>query len=64
MGRDLNYRALGHATLLDLLRSMPDTCEVLDTGTGAGSALIKAVASDSTKHIADMVSKQRESKSV
>jgi len=56
VGYSIPWRRLGHLSLLDMVRSMPGVV-VVET-LGKGHMLLHAAPDQSTRHIADLVSKQ------
>lgn len=59
IGGDLNPKALGHATVEELLRSMPEVVEVRKTAQG--QTIYVGIADKSTQHLKDMISRQKDS---
>eukprot|EP00094_Tigriopus_californicus_P005086 TCALIF_04900-PA protein Name:"Similar to TDRD5 Tudor domain-containing protein 5 (Canis familiaris)" AED:0.05 eAED:0.05 QI:76/0.88/0.9/1/0.88/0.9/10/1264/728 len=53
----LPFRKFGYSCLLDMLRDMPDVLTVMELGQG--EVLLKGVLDAKTKHIGDMVKKQK-----
>ena len=58
LGENIPFVKLGHQSLLSFLRSIPDVVSL--SRFGDGRYLVTATADDNTKHIADMVSKQKD----
>lgn len=55
----LPYRKFGYSSLLQMLRDMPEAINVIELGHG--EVLLKAILDSKTKHIGDMVRKQKNS---
>jgi len=55
-GSEIPYQKLGYQTLEQFLKSVPDVSLSLDHG---GEAILKAIPTKSTAHLAAMVSKQK-----
>ena len=55
VGEGIPFRSLGHATLDSLLSSLPDVCSVQRRGA---QLAVTGVASRSTAHVMEMVSRQ------
>ena len=58
LGENIPYTQLGLKSLLSLLRCIPDVVSL--SRLGDGRYLVTATADDNTKHIADMVSRQKD----
>ena len=58
LGETIPFRRLGHSSLLSMLKEMPDVVSI--SRISGGNYLIMATADETTKHIADMVDKQRD----
>ena len=60
IGEDIDFRRLGRGSVIDLLADMPDTVAVRQQADD-GRALLEAVADGKTRHIQQMVRKQKAS---
>lgn len=58
LGENIPFRRLGYSSLLSMLKDLPDVVSI--SSISGGNYLIMGTADDKTKHIAEMVNKQRD----
>ncbi|KOC65977.1 Tudor domain-containing protein 5 [Habropoda laboriosa] len=60
-GENIPWRELGHVSLLDFLKSMPETVQIKNINN---TIIVKGIASDKSKHVSNLVAGQKAQKSV